>query len=170
MAAIWIYKRNSLLAASGVFSGGMVVLATDTVIRSTHALFALHLYAQVITILLISSNGIAFVSASLIMINGMHMAGIGRAWEFGMRLVIGARRRDILYQLLCEAFLLSVIGGVSGSMLGLLIGFVLTVLLHLPWIVQPVSLGLLISAAVISGTIGGLYPALKIAQQDFWET
>jgi predicted lysophospholipase L1 biosynthesis ABC-type transport system permease subunit len=170
ITSIWIYKRNSLLAASGVFSCGMVVLATDTVIRSTHALFALRLYMQVIKLLLISSNGIAFVSASLIMINGMYVAGMGRAWEFGMRLLVGARRRDILYQLLCEAFLLSVIGAVSGSVLGLLIGFVLTVLLQLPWVVQPVSLGLLISAAVISGTIGGLYPALKVAQQDFWET
>jgi predicted lysophospholipase L1 biosynthesis ABC-type transport system permease subunit len=170
IAAIRIYKRNSLLAASGVFSCGMVVLATDTVIRSTHALFTLRLYMQVITLLLISSNGIAFVAACLIMMNCMHVAGIGRAWEFGMRLLVGARRRDILYQLLCEAFLLSVIGAVSGSVLGLLIGFVLTILLQLPWVVQPVALGLLISAAVLSGTIGGLYPALKVAQQEFWQT
>ncbi len=169
LSAIRIYKRNSLLASSGVFSGTMVVIATDTVIRGTNALYTLHVYMQALAILLVSSNGVAFAAASFIMINVMRVAGIERAWEFGMRLLIGARRRDILYQLLCEALLLSVMGGVLGSACGLLIGFVLTFLLHLAWIVQPLSILVLTSAAVISGTIGGLYPALKVAQKDFWD-
>jgi putative ABC transport system permease protein len=144
----------------------MVVMTTDMVIQSTDTLFPLHLYTQLITILLVSITGISFAAGSFIMMNVLLAAGIERLWEFGIRLVIGARRRDILYQLLFEAFLLSTVGGVSGGACGLLIGFALTSLLGVPYAMHPVPIVLLIGASVISGTVGGLYPALKAAQQS----
>lgn len=162
--AIRIYKRQALLAASGVFCGATVALSIDIVIRSAHVLPTHYVYMQLIMILLICCNGIAFGSSGFIMINVMRSEVVERAWEFSMRLQVGARRRDILYQLLYEAFLLSLPAGILGSAFGMVIGSILTALLQLSWAVQPVSLILLMMASVASGAIGGLYPAVTAAQ------
>ncbi len=166
IASICTHRRYGLLAVSGVFIGAMVVMATDIVTHSTNTLFSLRLYAQVITMLLVSIGGVSFIAGALIMMNILLAEGIERAREFGMRLVVGARRRDIRSQLLFEALLLSVIGGASGSACGLLIGFVLTSLLRLPYTVHPVSLVLLVGTSVASGMLGGVYPALRVSRLD----
>ncbi len=165
IASIGAHRRSSLLAVSGVFIGAMVVMASAIVIQSTTTLFSLALYGQVIQILLVGIGGVSFVAGGLILMNMLLMEGVERSREFGMRLVIGARRRDIRNQLLFEALLLSVSGGVSGSACGVLIGFVLTSLLHLSWSVQPIPLVLLVSASVVSGTLGGVYPAVRVSRQ-----
>jgi ABC-type antimicrobial peptide transport system permease subunit len=145
-----------------MFVGAMVVMATAIVVQSTNTLFSFRLYAQLVIILLVSIGAISFV----IMLNILLSAGIERSREFDMRLVVGARRRDVRNQLLFEALFLSVIGGVSGSVCGLLTGFVLTSLLGLPYILHPVSLVLLVSASVVSGTLGGVYPAVRVSHRD----
>jgi len=165
LAAIWMYKRSSFLAVSGVFIGAMIVMATDRVVQSTNTLFSLHLYAQVATLLLVSIGGVSFTAGGLILMSIFLVEGIERSQEFAMRLVVGARRRDLRDQLLFEALFLSVIGGVSGSTCGLLAGFLFTFLLHLPWIMHPVSLVLLVSASVVAGTLGGVYPAVRSSHQ-----
>ena len=165
IASLRTHRHSSLLAVSGVFMGAMVVMATDIVVQSTTTLFSLHLYAQVITILLGSIGGVSFVAGGLILMNILIAAGSERSREFCIRLVVGARRHDIRNQLLFEAFLLSVIGGVSGSACGLLAGFVLTSLLQLPYTMHPAVMGLLVSTSVVSGTLGGIYPAVRVSHR-----
>ncbi|MBV9712798.1 MAG: FtsX-like permease family protein [Ktedonobacteraceae bacterium] len=166
VTSIQIHRRYSLLAASGVFIGAMVVMATSIVVQSSNILFSLHLYAQVVKVLLVSIGAVSFVSGGLIMRSVLLAAEIERLREFGIRLVIGARRRDICTQLLFEVLLLSVTGGVSGSVCGLLIGFVLTSLLRLPFIVHPVLMVLLASASIVPGPMCALYPVLRASHVD----
>ena len=166
IASIWTYRRSSLLAISGVFVGALVVMTTDIVVQSTDTLFSLHLYAQVIAILLVSIGGVSFAAGGLILMNVFLAAGIERSQEFSIRLVVGARHRDIHAQLLFEVLLLSIIGGVSGSVCGILTGFALTVALSLPCIVHPVSLLLLVSTSVVAGIVGGIYPAARTARRE----
>src|SRR5438876_697838 len=65
-----------------------------------------------------------------------------RTWEIGIRMSLGARRRDIRNQFLIEALMLCLVGGVIGLLLGLLIGWALTNGFGLPFVVTAITLAL----------------------------
>ena len=167
ITSIRTYQRSSLLVISTVGMGAMLVMAMAILVQGATIPVAMHVYTQVMIILLVSIGGGTFVAGSLIMMNILLAEGMERTQEFGIRLVAGARRCDIRDQLLFEALLLSLIGGVSGSGWGLLIVFVLTSLLQLPFIIDPLLTVLLVSASVVPGMVCGLYPALKVSHLDF---
>jgi len=89
-----------------------------------------------------------------------------RTREIGVRMAIGARKRDIMSQFLIEASTLTGIGGVAGTALGTLLAYLVSRLIHfpfyfsVPWTVTAV----LFSAGV--GVVFGLYPARRAAGMD----
>ena len=89
-----------------------------------------------------------------------------RTREIGVRKALGARRREILFQFLTEAVVLTSIGGVLGIGLGSLIGvtvhFATGFPISLPW--WSFALGLGFSAAV--GIFFGMVPAFRAARLD----
>lgn len=89
-----------------------------------------------------------------------------RTREIGIRKALGARRRDILWQFLIEATVLSGIGGILGILLGFSLGKMVGALSPLPSIVPlwTIFLGLGFSALV--GMFFGIYPATKAARLD----
>jgi macrolide transport system ATP-binding/permease protein len=97
--------------------------------------------------------------------NIMLMTVRERTREIGIRMATGARQRDILRQFLTEAVLLSVVGGIAGIGLALLIGG----LLQLSQIAVVFSLTAMAGAffcALITGVVFGFMPARKAAQLD----
>ncbi len=89
-----------------------------------------------------------------------------RTREFGLRRAVGARPRDLAVLVLCESVLVTLVGGIVGVGLAMLVGLVLTLLgvdgvrdLGFVGIVRPAALGLLV--AVATGMAGGLVPALR---------
>ncbi len=89
-----------------------------------------------------------------------------RVREFGLRRAVGARPRDLAVLVLCESVQVTLIGGIVGVGLAMVVGLVLTLLgvdgvrdLGLVGIVRPAVLGLLV--AVATGMAGGLVPALR---------
>ncbi len=167
ITSLLAYRRSSLLAILAILIGAMLVMAMAILIQGANTPFATRLYARVMTILLISIGGGVFVASGLILMNIQLAVGMERSREFSIRLVVGARRCDIRNQILFEALLLSLIGGASGSGWGLLIGFLFTLLLQLPFVINPLVIVFLVSASVVPGIACGFYPALKIAHQDF---
>ena len=89
-----------------------------------------------------------------------------RTREIGIRMAIGARRKDILLQFLVEAVIISGIGGIIGTLLGMAFSFLASIFIKIPPTVSPstVAIAWLFSAGV--GIFFGIYPANKASKLD----
>ncbi len=120
------------------------------------------LWRQISAAAFVLSLLIASVSlgvSGIVITNIMLVAVIERTQEIGMRLAVGARKRDIRRQFLLEATLLSLLGGALGVALGSLIALGVRGALSFPAEVTPgiVAMGLVLS--VIVGIAAGYWPA-----------
>ncbi len=120
------------------------------------------LWRQISAAAFILSLLIASVSlgvGGIVIMNIMLVAVVERTQEIGMRLAVGARKRDIRRQFLLESALLSLGGGILGVAFGVLLAVGVRVVLDFPAEVTPgiVSMGLALSVAV--GVAAGYWPA-----------
>jgi putative ABC transport system permease protein len=115
---------------------------------------------------LIGVVSLSLVVGGIVIMNIMLMVVSERTREIGLRKSLGARRRDILWQILTESITLSTFGGVVGTALGFLVAFAISTYAPFKAIVQPwaVVLGISMTAAV--GLFFGLYPAMRAAALD----
>lgn len=108
--------------------------------------------------LLIGAIGIA---------NVMFISVTERTREVGLRLAVGARRREVLLQFLLEAVFLSGIGGVAGVLTALAIGLLLTLVISGFSAVAPLWAILSgLGASVLVGVVAGYLPAYRAAGLD----
>src|SRR5215472_7987966 len=94
--------------------------------------------SQILTTLLVGIAAISLTVGGIGIMNIMLVSVTERTWEIGIRMSIGARRRDILNQFLIEALVLCLTGGLIGLGLGLVIGFGITRANQLPFVVTPI--------------------------------
>ena len=112
-------------------------------------------------------GGIASVSllvGGIGIMNIMLVSVTERTREIGIRMAVGARRRDIQMQFLVEALVLSMVGGIVGILLGMLGSFAITSLSELRAIVSAPSIALSFSFAAFVGIFFGFYPARKASR------
>ncbi|MDP1798644.1 MAG: FtsX-like permease family protein, partial [Planctomycetaceae bacterium] len=96
-----------------------------------------------------------------------------RTREIGLRMAVGARGRDILFQFLIESVLLSLVGGIIGLLLGIAGSVGLTMLINnfsagAKWPVV-ISIPAAVIAVLFAGAVGvffGFYPARCASQLD----
>jgi len=129
----------------------------------------LALYHQATTgifAVLVGVVALSLVVGGIVIMNIMLMVVSERTREIGLRKALGARSRDILWQVLTESVTLSLCGGVAGIALGVGIGQLISAVTPLPARLEPwsVALGIGITAAV--GLFFGLYPASRAARLD----
>jgi len=89
-----------------------------------------------------------------------------RTREIGVRLSVGARRRDVLIQFLLEAVTLSCLGGAIGIALGVMSSQVISMGAGWPVRISPASVVLAVGFAACVGIGFGFYPAWKAAHLD----
>jgi putative ABC transport system permease protein len=89
-----------------------------------------------------------------------------RTREVGVRRALGARRRDVAAQFLVESSLLTVAGGILGSLLGLLGAVLIQAFAGWPTAVHPLMLATALLVALAVGVGFGLYPAWHAAGLD----
>lgn len=121
--------------------------------------------ANVLTIVLIIVSAIALVISGIGIMNIMLVTVTERTREIGLRMAVGASRREVLLQFLVESVLMSVLGGSVGIVLGLAIPVTARVLA--PGMHVPISILSIFVAFGVSFTVGvgfGLLPARRASQ------
>ncbi|MCU0659340.1 MAG: ABC transporter permease [Polyangiaceae bacterium] len=121
---------------------------------------------RTLTTLLASIAAVSLLVGGIGIMNIMLVSVTERTREVGLRMAIGARRRDILAQFLTEALVLSAIGGLLGVGIGLLVAQQLASRFGWQTLVRP---DIVLTSVVFSGVVGivfGLYPARKAASLD----
>ncbi len=118
------------------------------------------------TTLLLIVALISLVVGGIGIMNVMLMSVTERTREIGLRLAVGAKSRDILYQFLAEAVALCLLGGLLGILAGRGVSTLVTAFLHWP---TETSLPIILVALAVAVTVGlifGYYPASKAARLD----
>ncbi|MBL8142547.1 MAG: ABC transporter permease [Acidobacteria bacterium] len=115
---------------------------------------------------LIGIVSLSLVVGGIVIMNIMLMVVSERTREIGLRKALGARRRDIMYQVLTESTTLSLFGGLVGTGLGFVLAMVIAAVSPLPAAIEPWSIVLGISMTAVVGLFFGLYPAMRAARLD----
>ncbi len=127
--------------------------------------------ASVLTIVLILVSTIALVISGIGIMNIMLVTVTERTREIGLRMAVGASRREVLLQFLVEAVVMSVVGGAAGIIIGvalpLSIPFVMALFdvpasIKVP--VSPISVIVAFAVSFVVGVSFGLLPARRAAR------
>ncbi len=121
---------------------------------------------KTLTILLGSVASVSLIVGGISIMNIMLVSITERTREIGLRLAIGARRRDIRRQFLIEALTLCVVGGLLGVICGLLATIVIADLAGWPALFGPGLVLLALGFSIMVGVFFGLYPAYKASRLD----
>ncbi len=115
---------------------------------------------------MIGIASIALLVGGIVVMNIMLVSVTERIKEIGVRMAVGARRNDILFQFLIESSTISGVGGVIGIILGFLLAKIISAATSFPSSVEPFSILLAIVMSTSLGLFFGIYPANKAAKLD----
>jgi putative ABC transport system permease protein len=136
------------------------VFTSDTILdiyhSATNGIFAV----------LVGVVGLSLVVGGIVIMNIMLMVVTERTREIGLRKALGARRSDIMAQMLTESVVLSIFGGVIGTVVGATIAMTIARFTPIPASVELWSVGLGITITALVGLFFGLYPAFRAANLD----
>jgi len=136
-----VQTQRDLLAIVGTVSGGL-------------------------TVLLGAVAGISLLVGGIGIMNIMIVSVTERTQEIGIRKALGASRRDILTQFLIEAVIISALGGLAGTALGLGITTLVALLTPLKASVSPLTVLIAVGVSAGIGLFFGVVPARRAAQLD----
>jgi putative ABC transport system permease protein len=112
--------------------------------------------------LMVLISGISLVVGAIVIANIMFVSVVERTKEIGLRMALGARRRDIKRQFLLESALLATSGGVVGVLLGALVALAVSQIF--PAEVKPLFVLIGIATATVTGLLAGLAPSSSAAK------
>ena len=136
------------------------MLTSDTLIDFWRS-FSAGIFAVLLGIVSLS-----LVVGGIVIMNIMLMVVSERTREIGLRKALGARRRDIMWQILTESTTLSLIGGLIGTALGFGLAVAVETFSPLPAAIETWSVALGLGMTATVGIFFGLYPAMRAARLD----
>ncbi len=117
------------------------------------------------TLLLIVAM-ISLIVGGVGIMNIMMVSVTERTREIGLRMAVGARPRDIMYQFLLEAVLLCIVGGIIGIGIGRLTSIIVSAKFGWHTTISVDAIVLAVSVSAIIGLVFGWYPAWKASRMD----
>ena len=136
------------------------IVTSDTVLglyhQATTGIFAV----------LVGVVALSLVVGGIVIMNIMLMVVSERTREIGLRKALGARRADIMWQVLTESVTLSTCGGLGGIAIGAAVGQAISAFTPLPARLEPWSVALGIGITAVVGLCFGLFPASRAARLD----
>jgi putative ABC transport system permease protein len=121
---------------------------------------------RVMTLLLASIASVSLLVGGIGIMNIMLVSVTERTREIGIRMAVGATESNVQQQFLTEAIVLSLIGGFSGIVFGLLASLAITKTLGWPVLVSPLVILVAVAFSMAVGIFFGFYPARKAARLD----
>jgi putative ABC transport system permease protein len=121
---------------------------------------------QMLTILLAAIASISLLVGGIGIMNIMFVSVTERTREIGLRMAIGGREIDIMFQFLIEAVMISVAGGIVGVVLGVTSSLTLASILTWPISITTISIVLSFLVCFVTGVFFGWYPARKASYLD----
>lgn len=122
--------------------------------------------ARTLSLLLAAVAAVSLLVGGIGVMNIMLVSVTERTREIGLRLAVGARRRDILRQFLLEAVLLALLGGAVGVLVGIGLAHSLAALAGWPVLIQWDAVALAVTVSALTGLFFGYYPARRAANLD----
>ena len=139
----------------------------DFMVRTMEEMASVRVQAtQTMTALLASIAGVSLLVGGIGIMNIMLVSVTERTREIGLRMAIGARGRDVLFQFLIEAVVLSLFGGTIGIGLGFALSEGVTFWMQWPTAVSANAVVVAFGFAAMTGIFFGFYPARKAAALD----
>lgn len=121
---------------------------------------------RIFNIVLSSIASISLIVGGIGIMNIMLASVVERYREIGIRMAVGAQKKDIELQFLTEALTISITGGILGIMLGMIFSFAIEATADIATIVTPGSIFISFGVALLIGVVFGFFPAKRAAQQD----
>ncbi|MBZ5605021.1 MAG: ABC transporter permease [Acidobacteriia bacterium] len=121
--------------------------------------------AAILTAVLVVVSAIALIISGIGIMNIMLVTVTERTREIGLRMAVGAARRDVLEQFLSEAVLISMAGGTAGILIGVAVPLsvrLFTDEIQIP--ISPVSIGVAFTVSLLVGLVFGILPANRAAR------
>jgi len=122
--------------------------------------------SDMMTVLLAAIAAISLLVGGIGIMNIMYVSVTERTREIGLRMSIGARGIDILFQFLIEAILISVTGGVIGVLFGVGVSLLVKFAIGWPIFIQVYTVFLAFAVCTATGIFFGWYPASKASSLD----
>jgi putative ABC transport system permease protein len=119
-----------------------------------------------LSLLLGSIALISLVVGAIGIANVMLVSVTERTREIGIRMAIGARGRDVLFQFLTEAVTLAAAGGLVGIVVGVGVTQVMASQAGWPILLSPAVMVATVCLAGLAGVVAGFYPALRASRLD----
>ena len=119
--------------------------------------------SKTLTTLLAAIAGVSLIVGGIGIMNIMLVSVTERTREIGIRMSVGARKRDIMFQFLSESVILSLLGGVIGILLAMALCETLTVFAGIVTVIDPLVISASALFAAMVGIFFGYYPARKAA-------
>ena len=119
---------------------------------------------RIFNIVMGSIAGISLLVGGIGIMNIMLASVLERTREIGVRRAIGATRKDIRAQFVIESFAISLIGGIAGIIIGIVLARVVAAYAGWPTVITIGSLLLSTGVSISVGLVSGIYPAARAAE------
>ncbi|SDT43166.1 ABC transporter permease [Jiangella sp. DSM 45060] len=134
------------------------------VARPSDALVAQAAADSTLNALLLGLGAVALLVGGVGVANTMVISVLERRAEIGLRRSLGATRGQIRTQFVCEALLLSALGGLAGVLAGIAVTAAYATAQGWPVVVPVWAMGGGLGATLVIGALAGLYPAIRAAR------